>query len=98
MMCEALGVSRSGSYAWLSRPRSGRRGVAGTLLVEKIVGAAAERGDNLAALKTLGDLVNKATRVPSRRRRSGRSASQPQAPCTTSARRPSHTPTLRWGC
>ena len=40
---------------------TGRRGVAGTLVVEKIVGAAAERGDTLAALKTLGDSVNKAT-------------------------------------
>ena len=40
---------------------TGRRGVAGTLIVEKIVGAAAERGDNLAALKKLGDAVNKAT-------------------------------------
>jgi dihydroxyacetone kinase-like protein len=40
---------------------TGRRGVAGTLIVEKIVGAAAERGDHLAALKALGDSVNKAT-------------------------------------
>ena len=40
---------------------TGRRGVAGTLIVERIVGAAAERGDNLAALKKLGDAVNKAT-------------------------------------
>ena len=40
---------------------TGRRGVAGTLIVEKIVGAAAERGDNLAALKTLGEAVNRAT-------------------------------------
>ena len=40
---------------------TGRRGVAGTLIVEKIVGAAAERGDNLAALKTLGEAINKAT-------------------------------------
>ena len=40
---------------------TGRRGVAGTLIVEKIVGAAAERGDNLATLKALGDAVNKAT-------------------------------------
>ena len=40
---------------------TGRRGVAGTLIVEKIVGAAAERGDNLAALKKLGDAVNKGT-------------------------------------
>jgi len=40
---------------------TGRRGVAGTLIVEKIVGAAAEQGRNLAALKALGDAVNKAT-------------------------------------
>jgi dihydroxyacetone kinase-like protein len=40
---------------------TGRRGVAGTLIVEKIVGAAAERGANLAACKALGDAVNKAT-------------------------------------
>jgi phosphoenolpyruvate---glycerone phosphotransferase subunit DhaK len=40
---------------------TGRRGVAGTLIVEKIVGAAAERGDKLDALKNLGDAVNKAT-------------------------------------
>jgi dihydroxyacetone kinase-like protein len=41
---------------------TGRRGVAGTLIVEKIVGAAAEEGRNLAALKALGDHVNEATR------------------------------------
>lgn len=40
---------------------TGRRGVAGTLIVEKILGAAAERGDNLSQLKALGDAVNKAT-------------------------------------
>ena len=40
---------------------TGRRGVAGTLLVERIVGAAAERGDSLAELKALGDSVNKST-------------------------------------
>jgi dihydroxyacetone kinase-like protein len=40
----------------------GRRGVAGTLIVEKIVGAAAEEGRDLAALKALGDRVNAATR------------------------------------
>ena len=40
---------------------TGRRGVAGTLIVEKIVGAAAERGEKLAALKALGDAVNSAT-------------------------------------
>jgi dihydroxyacetone kinase-like protein len=41
---------------------TGRRGVAGTLIVEKIVGAAAEEGRGLAALKILGDRVNAATR------------------------------------
>lgn len=41
---------------------TGRRGVAGTLVVEKILGAAAERGDDLARLKALGDAVNAATR------------------------------------
>jgi len=40
---------------------TGRRGVAGTLIVEKIVGAAAERGADLAACKALGDAVNQAT-------------------------------------
>jgi dihydroxyacetone kinase-like protein len=40
---------------------TGRRGVAGTLIVEKIIGAAAERGDNLAAVKALGDTINSAT-------------------------------------
>ena len=40
---------------------TGRRGVAGTVIVEKIVGAAAERGDSLADCKALGDAVNKAT-------------------------------------
>ncbi|WP_341891365.1 dihydroxyacetone kinase subunit DhaK [Variovorax sp. YR752] len=40
---------------------TGRRGVAGTLIVEKMVGAAAERGMKLAELKALGDAVNKAT-------------------------------------
>ncbi|HWK68669.1 MAG TPA: dihydroxyacetone kinase subunit DhaK [Rhizobiaceae bacterium] len=41
---------------------TGRRGVAGTLVVEKIVGAAAEEGRSLAELKALGDRVNAATR------------------------------------
>ena len=41
---------------------TGRRGVAGTLIVEKILGAAAEEGRNLAELKALGDRVNAATR------------------------------------
>ncbi|MCK0207099.1 dihydroxyacetone kinase subunit DhaK [Starkeya koreensis] len=33
----------------------GRRGVAGTVVVEKILGAAAERGDDLSSLKALGE-------------------------------------------
>jgi phosphoenolpyruvate---glycerone phosphotransferase subunit DhaK len=40
---------------------TGRRGVAGTLIVERIVGAAAEAGADLATCKALGDAVNKAT-------------------------------------
>ena len=42
-------------------PPTGRRGVAGTLVVEKMVGAAAERGADLAACKRLGDQVNSRT-------------------------------------
>lgn len=48
----------------VSLPKShsiGRRGVAGTLIVEKIVGAAAEEGADLAACKALGDRVNRST-------------------------------------
>ena len=41
---------------------TGRRGVAGTLIVERIVGAAAEQGADLAALKILGERVNDRTR------------------------------------
>src|SRR3982750_635765 len=41
---------------------TGRRGVAGTLVVEKIVGAAAEHDMALPALKVLGERVNAATR------------------------------------
>jgi dihydroxyacetone kinase-like protein len=40
----------------------GRRGVAGTMIVEKVVGAAAERGETLQALKALGTRVNAMTR------------------------------------
>jgi dihydroxyacetone kinase-like protein len=40
---------------------TGRRGVAGTLILEKIVGAAAEQGADLAACKALGDKVNLVT-------------------------------------
>jgi dihydroxyacetone kinase-like protein len=41
---------------------TGRRGVAGTLIVEKIAGAAAERGADLAAVARIGRKVNAATR------------------------------------
>ncbi|MES0089670.1 dihydroxyacetone kinase subunit DhaK [Mesorhizobium sp. M0030] len=41
---------------------TGRRGVAGTLVMEKIVGAAAEQGMALADLKALGGRINSATR------------------------------------
>ena len=41
---------------------TGRRGVAGTVVVEKIVGAAAEAGGELAALQALGTRVNARTR------------------------------------
>ena len=40
---------------------TGRRGVAGTLILEKIVGAAAEQGADLPACKSLGDRVNLVT-------------------------------------
>jgi len=39
----------------------GRRGVVATVILEKIVGAAAERGDDLASLKALGERVNAAS-------------------------------------
>jgi dihydroxyacetone kinase-like protein len=41
---------------------TGRRGVAGTLIVEKMVGAAAEAGGSLAELQALGQRVNSRTR------------------------------------
>ena len=37
---------------------AGRRGVGGTVLVEKIAGAAAERGDSLEAVAAIGNRVN----------------------------------------
>ena len=41
---------------------TGRRGVAGTVVVEKMLGAAAERGASLVDLQALGEQVNAATR------------------------------------
>jgi len=40
---------------------TGRRGVAGTMIIEKCVGSLAETGANLAACKALGDKVNQRT-------------------------------------
>lgn len=40
---------------------TGRRGVAGTVIVEKVVGSLAETGADLAACKALGDKVNSCT-------------------------------------
>jgi phosphoenolpyruvate---glycerone phosphotransferase subunit DhaK len=44
-----------------SRHTTGRRGVAGTLMVEKMTGAAAEAGAALLECKAVGDRVNAAT-------------------------------------
>jgi dihydroxyacetone kinase-like protein len=41
---------------------AGRRGVAGTVLVEKIAGAAADRGDDLEAVLTVAEKVNSQVR------------------------------------
>lgn len=54
---------------------AGRRGVGLTVLVEKILGAAAEEGRDLAALKTLGDKIVAG----------GRSFGVAITPCTTPA-------------
>jgi phosphoenolpyruvate---glycerone phosphotransferase subunit DhaK len=45
-----------------SSSNMGRRGVAGTLVVEKVLGAAAERGDSLEALTELAGAVSAVTR------------------------------------
>ena len=44
-----------------SKHTTGRRGVAGTLMVEKMTGAAAEAGASLLECKAVGDRVNAAT-------------------------------------
>lgn len=53
LVCDDVSIPKTHSI--------GRRGVAGTLIVEKIVGAAAEAGADLATCKALGDRVNLAT-------------------------------------
>jgi len=61
--CEVATVLTDDDVAVESSTYStGRRGVAGTMIVEKIVGAAAEQGSDLATLKALGDRVNQQTR------------------------------------
>ncbi len=59
--CQNATVLVSDDVALPKAHSTGRRGVAGTLIVEKIVGAAAEKGADLATCKALGDKVNNAT-------------------------------------
>jgi phosphoenolpyruvate---glycerone phosphotransferase subunit DhaK len=61
--CRAATVITDDDVAVESSTHStGRRGVAGTLIVEKIVGAAAEKGVDLAGCTALGARVNERTR------------------------------------
>ena len=61
--CRAATVITNDDVAVESSTHSaGRRGVAGTLIVEKIVGAAAEKGVGLTACAALGARVNAQTR------------------------------------
>jgi dihydroxyacetone kinase-like protein len=53
LVCDDVSLAKTHS--------TGRRGVAGTLVVEKMVGAAAENGADLAFCKALGDRINQAT-------------------------------------
>ena len=55
--CPSQTVIVSDDVALPKDHSTGRRGVAGTLIVEKIVGAAAEQGRDLMACKVLGDRV-----------------------------------------
>jgi dihydroxyacetone kinase-like protein len=59
--CEHATVLVSDDVSLDKDHSTGRRGVAGTTIVEKIVGAAAEAGLSLVECKTLGDRVNNAT-------------------------------------
>ncbi len=61
MECEHETVLVSDDVSLPKDHSTGRRGVAGTLIVEKIVGAAAEAGSTLAECKALGDRVANAT-------------------------------------
>lgn len=59
--CETASVLVCDDVSLPKDHSTGRRGVAGTLIVEKIVGAAAEQGADLATCKALGERVNEAT-------------------------------------
>lgn len=61
MDCPTASVLVSDDVSLPKDHSAGRRGVAGTLIVEKILGAAAEQGADLLALKVLGERVNQAT-------------------------------------
>ena len=59
--CPSQTVLVSDDVALPKNHSTGRRGVAGTLIVEKMVGAAAEKGLDLMVCKALGDRVSQAT-------------------------------------
>ncbi|NOQ65393.1 MAG: dihydroxyacetone kinase subunit DhaK [Methyloprofundus sp.] len=59
--CESVSVIVEDDVSLPKDHPIGRRGVAGTLIVEKMVGAAAESGLDLAACKAIGDRVVEAT-------------------------------------
>lgn len=61
---EVTGVVTNDDVAVLdSLYTAGRRGVAGTVLVEKVAGASAEQGDDLATVAALATKVNERTRT-----------------------------------
>lgn len=59
--CECETVLVADDVALAKDHSTGRRGVAGTLIVEKIVGALAESGASLAKCKAIGDKVASST-------------------------------------
>jgi dihydroxyacetone kinase-like protein len=61
LSCENASVLVTDDASLPKDHSAGRRGVAGTLIIEKIVGAAAEQGANLATCQALGEKVNQCT-------------------------------------